>query len=248
MDKTICIGYDSPHPDAFAVCRHSLRRMTHEPLRIIGLQLDAMQRRGWYKREVQRRFFPDGSYELYDPISEHPMSTEFAISRFLAPFAAGWKGWAVFMDCDMLAMMDIGRLFELLDPHYALMCVQPRVGPLKGPRKMDNKTQSLYQRKLWSSLMAFNCEHQANRSLTLQLINGAPGRDLHRFCWLEDSQIGALPAAWNWMEGITDPQISPSIVHFTEGGPWLKGFDNVEFADEWRRERALWIAGDGIGL
>jgi hypothetical protein len=33
--------------------------------------------------------------------------------------------------------------------------------------------------------MVFNCDHPANRALTLDLINTVPGRDLHRFCWLD---------------------------------------------------------------
>ena len=26
----------------------------------------------------------------------------------------------------------------------------------------------------------------------------------------------------------------PSAVHFTDGGPWLKGFEDQPYADEWR--------------
>ena len=41
----------------------------------------------------------------------HPLqSTEFAFSRFLVPFLCGFRGWALFMDCDMLVLDDIARL------------------------------------------------------------------------------------------------------------------------------------------
>lgn len=243
MHKTICIGFDTPNADAFAVARHSLRRHMSEPIPVMGIELDAMQRQGRYKRPTERRQLIDGASVLYDVISEHPMATEFAISRFLTPFLANWRGWALFVDCDVLALTDICQLFALLDNRYALMCVQPEFTP-KQRRKMDGQVQSAYPRKLWSSVMAFNCEHPANSALTLEAINTLPGRDLHRFCWLPDSAIGALPPEWNWMEGITRPQISPSLVHFTAGGPWLPEYANAEFATEWRRERALWVAGD----
>lgn len=239
MQKTICIGYDSPHPGAFAVARFSMRRHMTYPIPIIGLQLDALQRERLYTRPIERG--AQGS--LFDPISEAPMSTEFAISRFLAPFVAGWGGWVLFTDCDVLATTDIGRLFDLLDDRFALMCVhldyQAKLGT-----KMDGRIQTAYPRKCWSSVMAFNCEHQANRALTLEMINGLPGRDLHRFCWLPDSAIGALPAEWNWIDGVTDPQVSPALIHFTEGGPWLPNCQNVAHAAEWRREHELWINGD----
>jgi hypothetical protein len=241
MRPTICIGYDSPHPSAFAVCRHSLCRHMTQDFRIIGIELGDMRRRKLYTRPTQMRA-SDG--QLWDEISEAPMATEFAISRFLTPFLGGWgDGWAVFMDCDMLAMTDITQLWHLLDNRYAVMCTKPSYVH-HGDIKMDGRQQTIYPRKLWSSLMAFNLEHQANSALTLELINGMPGRDLHRFCWLPDNLIGELPAAWNWMEGISDAQISPSIVHFTHGGPWLQSHQDVAFAEEWKREHALWVAGD----
>jgi hypothetical protein len=210
---------------------------------IIGIELADVRARGMYRRNTSVQLHADGRRLLWDDISEAPMSTEFAISRFLTPFLCGWTdGWALFMDCDMLAFTDIGELFELFDDRYAVMCVQP---DYKGgaDMKMDGQPQTQYPRKLWSSLMAFNMKHQANRALTLDLINTVPGRDLHRFCWLADEYIGELPASWNWMDGVTDPQISPDIVHYTHGGPWLDGYENCPFAEEWRKERTIWVRG-----
>lgn len=251
MDHHFCIGYDSPHPDAFAVCRHSLRRRASQPLSITGIHVGQMRRRQLYTRAMERRTI-DGRQLLYDPISEAPMSTEFAITRFLTPVLAGWRGWAIFMDCDFLALGDVCELYPHLDPRYALMCVQHSYAPASGTKmdgqpqlgEIDPRAAGRYTRKNWSSFMAFNCSHPANASLTVEMINSLPGRDLHRFCWLRDSEIGALPHHWNFLVGHTDPQISPKLVHFTEGGPWIPGFDNVPFAAEWLRERDLWIRGD----
>lgn len=236
MRHTIFVGYDTPHADAFAVCRYSLARRASVELAIHGVQLDAVRKRGLYWRPTTRR--PNG--DLWDDISEHAMSTEFAISRFLTPYLAGHQGWAIFMDCDILALSDIARMLALLDPQYAVMCVKHAYAPADGV-KMDGKTQTAYARKNWSSVMAFNCEHLANQALTLDMINTVPGRDLHRFCWLRDGEIGELPGEWNWLAGHSAETISPALVHYTRGGPWLSGFDAVPFAKEWLGERALWI-------
>lgn len=214
------------------------------PIPIGGVHLEDVQARGWYSRALERRPDPVSEFtQLWDPISEAPMSTEFAISRFLTPFLAGWKGWAIFLDCDFLALRNPQGLVDLLDPRYALMCVKHKHDPQAGV-KMDGQDQTRYFRKNWSSLMAFNCEHEANQGLTIELINSAPGRDLHRFCWLKDDEIGALPQEWNWLAGHSDPQIVPSFVHHTDGGPWLSAYADCAFAKEWLHERNQWIAGD----
>lgn len=253
MDHTICIGYDSPHPDAFSVCRFSLRRRMSRAVPITGIHLDDVRGRGLYSRPMERRTI-DGRDMLWDPISEAPMATEFACSRFLAPFLAGWKGWAWFMDCDMLSLRDFAQCLDMADPRYAVMCVHHKYAPTSGTKmdgraqlgEVDSRAAGRYTRKLWSSMMGFNCEHPSNAALTLTLINGAAGRDLHRFCWLKDHEIGEIPADWNFIAGHSDPQISPALVHYTEGGPWLKGFDDVPFSREWLAERQLWIRGDMI--
>jgi lipopolysaccharide biosynthesis glycosyltransferase len=167
-------------------------------------------------------------------ISDAPMSTEFAISRFLVPHLAH-DGWALFLDADMLALGDLAQLFDAADERFAIMCVKHDYAPT-ATMKMDGQQQTLYARKNWSSLMLFNCDHPANAALTVEMINTLPGRDLHRFCWLDDSLIGALDPKWNWLVGHSSPEIEPAIVHFTEGGPWFPGFENVPYANAWRTE------------
>lgn len=253
LHPSIWIGYDPRWPEAFGVCRFSLRRRSSRPIPIGGVHLDELRRRGFYTRAIEREEYGPGVYQLRDPISEAPMATEFSNSRFLTPHLAGWKGWAIFLDCDFLALRDPAALFRLLDDRYAVMCCKHLHEVPPGAVKMDGQAQlgaidprakGFYGRKNWSSMMAFNCEHPSNAGLTLELINSVPGRDLHRFCWLADDEIGALPLEWNFLVGHTDPQISPAFVHFTDGMPNLPGYEQCAFADEWRRERALWIAGD----
>src|SRR6185369_11183489 len=108
--------------------------------------------------------------------------------------------------------------------------------------KMDGQVQSAYPRKNWSSVMAFNLAHPANEALTVEMVNSLPGRDLHRFCWLDDDEIGELDPKYNYLVGDGPRQENPTIVHFTNGTPDLHGFTNAHFADEWRAELERWAA------
>jgi hypothetical protein len=74
----------------------------------------------------------------------------------------------------------------------------------------------------------------------VERVNSLPGRDLHRFCWLDDDLIGDLDPAWNYLVGHSSPAIKPKVVHFTEGWPGLNGHGNVPYADEWREARDAW--------
>ena len=168
------------------------------------------------------------------------MATEFACSRFLVPRLAG-SGWALFMDCDMLVRTDLFKLFQIADPNKAVMVVKHNHQPVE-TTKMDGQAQTKYPRKNWSSVMLFNCDHPANKKLTSELVNSVPGRDLHRFCWLKDDEIGELDPKWNWLVGHSDPAIDPAIVHFTDGIPTMPGYEDCAFADEWRVELERWAA------
>lgn len=234
MKRSIWIGYDPREASAFAVARHSIRRNTTLPIPIFGVVLADMRARALYRREMTR----NEKGQLFDPISQAPMATEFAITRFLVPHLAR-EGWALFMDCDMLVRGNIVRLFEMADPKKAVMCVKHVHAPPEGT-KMDGQEQLRYARKNWSSVMLFNCDHPANRALTVEMVNALPGRDLHRFCWLEDDLIGDLPPSWNWLVGHSPADIEPNIVHFTEGTPAMPGYEDVAYADEWNQMLRDW--------
>lgn len=102
--------------------------------------------------------------------------------------------------------------------------------------KMDGQAQLAYSRKNWSSVMLFNCDHPANRRLSLQDVNERPGRDLHGFYWLHDSEIGELPGEWNWLVNVQPKPERPKIAHFTEGGPFTPGWRGAEHDELWLRE------------
>lgn len=240
---SIWIGFDPREADAFAVCRATILRRHTQPIPVRGLVLEDLQRRGLYTRPVTR----DGG-QLIDVLSRREdysgaMSTEHAIARFFVPHIAR-EGWALFTDGDMLARGNMARVFERLDPKFAVYCVKHDHRP-NSATKMDGQVQTAYPRKNWSSFMIFNCEHEANRDLTLAALNLLPGRDLHRFCWLDDEEIGELNPAWNFLVGHSDPAAipDPQMVHFTEGTPSMPGYEEGLYADEWRRARTRWARG-----
>jgi lipopolysaccharide biosynthesis glycosyltransferase len=150
-------------------------------------------------------------------------------------------GWALFMDCDVLVRRNLDALFKLCDPSKAVMVVKHDHRPTVAV-KMDGQEQTIYPRKNWSSVCLWNVDHPANIALSPELVNSIPGRDLHAFSWLPDNLIGELPPEWNWLAGISDPNIDPAIVHFTNGVPTMPGFENSPFAAEWREELNRWAA------
>lgn len=232
------VGFDPREAACYAVCRHSIRRRLTAPIPVTGISMTHAREQGLYSRPTERR-----NAQLWDAISNAPMSTEFAITRFLTPHLAG-NGLALFMDCDIMARENVMRLFEYVqqDAPKAVWCVKHHFDPPEGV-KMDGQMQTRYARKNWSSVMLFDCDHPANERLTVDMINTLPGRDLHRFCWLKDDEIGTLPRRWNVLVGHTEldeDEGEPALVHWTNGAPCMPGFENVPFADEYRAELLRW--------
>ena len=166
----------------------------------------------------------------------HPLqSTDFSFTRFLTPYLSDYTGWSIFMDCDMLALDDIARLYSLRDDRYAVMVVKHDHVP-REDRKFLDQPQTPYQKKNWSSVMMFN--NAKCRALSAEYVNGASGLELHQFKWLDrDDLIGSLPTRWNHLVGYDAPNPQASLVHFTLGGPYFNEYVDCEFADEWRAER-----------
>ena len=214
----VYIGYDPREEIAFHVLEHSIMERSSAPVSIAPL--DKRKLLPIYKR-------PRGPTE----------STEFALTRFLVPLLSEFRGWSLFMDCDMLCRADIAQLFahaERQKDQAVLVCKHDYVP--KSARKFLNQVQTAYPRKNWSSLMLFNNERC--RALSADYVNGATGLELHRFAWVDDALIGSLPLEWNWLVDEYDYRPDAKIVHFTRGGPWFPEFERVDYAEEWRTERA----------
>lgn len=214
----IYVGYDSREDVAYRVLKSSIKRQCDR--RIVSLIQSQLRESGIYTRDV-------------DVLA----STEFSFTRFLTPLLNGYDGWALFIDCDMLFLESPNKLFELADDKYAVMCVKHDYNPTS-TIKMDGKVQHLYPRKNWSSVMLFNCSHPSNQKLTRDIVNSESGAFLHQMQWLKDEEIGELPKEWNWLiDWYKEPEDgTPKLLHYTEGGPWFKGYEDCAYADVWKRE------------
>lgn len=229
----VYLGYDSREPEAFRVAESSLKRRASIPVEVTPLEINRLAAQGLLRRPTDTRG------QRYDLPSNAPASTEFAISRFLVPLLAQ-TGWALFADSDVVFLGDVGELLLLADPQYAVMCVKH--GALNGTSpKMDGQIQQAYPRKNWSSVMLWNCDHPANRRLSLVDVQERRGFDLHQFYWLADSEIGALPAQWNWLVNVEPQPEELRIAHFTLGGPFTKGWEGADYDSLWYQE-ATWHA------
>jgi len=212
----VFIGYDPREAAAFGVLAHSIHARSSEPVAIAPLMLSEL--RGVYRRER-------------DPLQ----STDFSFSRFLTPWLCDYRGWAIFMDCDMLVLDDIAKLWRLRDERYAVQCVK-HVHVPKEEVKFLGAVQTKYQKKNWSSVMLMNCAKCT--ALTPDYVNRASGLELHQFKWLEgDHLIGEIPHAWNHLVGYDAPRRDASLVHYTIGGPYFEAYRDCEYAAEWFAER-----------
>lgn len=233
------MGYDTKESEAFSVAAHSVRDTERYDghFTINALHLPTLRDTGLYTRPTSTK---DG--RLWDDISGAYMSTEHANSRFLVPHLAKDhpSKWALFTDCDIILRRPVTDILDQAVDKYAVMVVKHDYAPVQ-KMKMDGQPQQLYPRKNWSSVMLWNVDHPANQRLTLEMVNTLPGRDLHRFCWLEDDEIGELTPNWNWLVGHSHLSIEPALVHYTEGLPSMAGHENCAFADEWRAVRADWL-------
>ena len=210
----IYIGWDSREDIAYTVAKHSMEMMSRD-VSVKPLKLHQLRDDGIYTRSIDKLG-----------------STEFTFTRFLVPYLNDYKGWALFTDCDVLALDDMNKLFELADDKYAVMCVKHDYTPSE-TMKMDGQQQTIYPRKNWSSVVLWNCAHPSNSVVTPELVNTESGMFMHRFMWLEDEEIGEIPYQWNYLVGWYQSK-DPKLVHYTEGGPWFEEYKNCEYSKEWK--------------
>ena len=191
------------------------------------------------------------------PLAEHLLkfdgqqdgSNAFIYSRYLVPYLQGYKGWALFCDGDQVLTSDIAELWALRDERYAAMVAKhdyetahPRkyVGT---PLESDNID---YPKKNHSSVILWNCGHPSNRMLTKEFVAEAGGAVLHRFDWLNESEVGELPLEWNWLVGEYDPNDKAKLYHWTLGVPGFTHYQRCDHHRIWNRFllRALRLDGE----
>ena len=212
----VFIGYDPREDVAVNVLTDSIQAHASTPVQIAQVRLSQLG-------DVYQR-------------QHHPLqSTAFSFSRFLVPWLAGYEGWAIFIDADMLCQGDLAELWALRDESKAVQVVKHQQ-PCEQGLKFQGMPQSPYGRKNWSSVMLFNCSRC--RALTPEYVNTASGLDLHQFRWLDDDCIGDLPPEWNVLVGVQPVPESARILHYTLGGPWFDDCQAMPQSERWQAARA----------
>ena len=211
----IFIGYDHREAIAYHVCANSIIRHSSKPISLTPLALKNMQ-------DYEEKH-TDGS-------------NQFIYSRFLVPHLMEYKGWAIFMDGDMLVRDDIEKLWALRDDSKAVMVVKHDYKTKMTEKYLGAKNEN-YPRKNWSSVILWNCSHTANKVVTPEFIETATGAQLHRFTWLADELIGELPKVWNWLPDEFGANQDAKLLHYTLGTPCFHDFATTPMGDEWHRER-----------
>ena len=211
------IGYDSNEIIAYHACVNSIIRTSTKPISIAPLALNLLSE---YKETHN-----DGS-------------NQFIYSRFLIPYLMNYNGWAIFIDGDMILKEDINNLFQLRDDKYAVMVVKHEYKTKKAIKYLGNKNED-YPRKNWSSVVLWNCNHIKNKILTPNFIENSSGSILHRFSWLDDSDIGSLPIEWNWLPDEFGPNDNAKLLHFTLGTPCFEEYSIGPHTAEWHNEVAF---------
>lgn len=143
--------------------------------------------------------------------------TPFTWARFLVPWLCDFKGWALFLDADIMLRADVNDLFKLADEKHAVMV---------------SKNKLKFE---WASVMLFNCAHPDNLKLTPEFIENAEG--LHQILWTE--AVGELPGVWNHLVGYDAPCEDARLVHYTQGVPAWPETQDCEHAKEWQQEAQL---------
>ena len=212
----IFIGYDPREAIAYHVCTNSIIRRSSQPVALNPLALNVLK--GYDEKHT------DGS-------------NHFIYSRFLVPHLMNYKGWAIFIDGDMIVRDDINELWEMRDDTKAVMVVKHDYQTKMAEKYLGAKNEN-YPRKNWSSVILWNCGHPANAIVTPEFVQSATGAQVHRFTWLTDDLIGELPKEWNWLDVEYDWNPHAKLVHYTLGTPCFHEFsDQGNFANEWHKER-----------
>ena len=213
----IFIGYDTREIVAYHVCSNSIIRHSTQPVSIMPLALNL----------------------LNDYTETHTdTSNEFVYTRFLVPHLMNYKGWAIFIDGDMILQDDIVNLWNLKDDSKAVMVVKHDYKTKMSTKYLNAKNED-YPRKNWSSVILWNCNHPAHKILSPEFVQSSTGAYLHRFSWLTDNNIGELPIEWNWLADEYDTNLNAKLIHYTLGTPCFEQFANTPMGEVWHKELKL---------
>lgn len=189
MDYRCFIGFEPRHAIGLTVTSFSLIHYASHPLQITPLVLGTL------------------------PIDRRGL-TEFTYSRFLVPWLCNYRGWAVFLDSDIVLQDDICKLWEYADPTKAVIVAEGVPG---------------FER---AAFMMFNCAHEDNLQLTP--IKIANMQNLHTIGWTKE--IAYFPESWAHCVGYSAPSDEVSAIHFTKGNPVWPETRQCEHQEKWVAE------------
>lgn len=207
----LMVGFDQRESVAFHTFVQSVIDVTSVPVSVTPLVLSALP--GYSETHT------DGS-------------NTFIYSRFLTPHLANYSGWAIFADGDMICRDDLKKLWDLRDDNYAVMVVKHDYQTKAHKKYLGNKNEN-YPKKNWSSVILWNCGHAKNRQLTPEFVMSKNGKFLHRFSWLEEAEIGEIPAEWNWLTTEYPDNYQAKLLHYTLGTPCFKDYRSSAMSDVW---------------
>lgn len=208
----IFIGYDEREPLAYHVCVQSLLETSSAPLSITPLRLSNLK-------------------NIFDRPRDTTQLTDFSYTRFLVPYLCQFKGFAIFMDGDMLVREDIINLWQFRNDKQAVNVVKHP--EFQGTHTFLGQSLKPFPKFNWSSVMLFN--NEKCHMLTPDFLQTIDFHDLHQFRWLaSDGLVGDLPPEWNHLVQYYPPNPAAALVHWTLGGPYFGGeYEKTEFAAEW---------------
>ena len=206
----VFIGFDEGEKVSYHILSESIRRQSSVPVSITPLCLSNLPE---FRRELQTN-----------------QSTEFAFSRFLVPYLSEYKGWSLFLDCDMMFRDDIKNLWDMIDEDKSIMCCKHDYIPKQNVKFRGAKNEA-FPKKNWSSFMLMN--NQRCKMLTKEYVETASGLELHQFKWTHEENVGELPLEWNWLVGEYEYNKNAKNVHWTLGGPYFEDYARSDYADEW---------------
>jgi lipopolysaccharide biosynthesis glycosyltransferase len=209
----LVVGFDQKEAIAYHVFCQSVLDKSTQPVSFIPLAKNTLNK--YYETHK------DGS-------------NEFIYSRFLTPYLLGYSGWAIYADGDMVCLEDISKLWNVRVEHKekAVLVVQHDYKTKAAIKYLGNKNEN-YPRKNWSSLVLWNCEHPKNKILTPEFIQKSTGSFLHRFSWLEESEIGELKKEWNWLALEYPDNREAKLIHYTLGTPCFKDYSEGAMSVIW---------------
>ena len=217
----IVIGFDQRESVAYHTFSQSIIEKSSLPVAFIPLAINALKD---YKE------------------THTDKSNDFIYSRFLTPYLNDFKGWAIFADGDMICQADIKELWDLKDESKALLVVKHDYQTKAHQKYLGNVNEN-YPRKNWSSVILWNCAHPKHKILMPDFIANQTGKYLHRFSWLNDDDIGELPAEWNWLAIEYPENRKAKLIHYTLGTPCFKDYRNTEMSDVWHETQQRIIQG-----